>query len=66
MTGVIVGSLQVTRMSNKGGRINCGSISGRLRKEILLEDVVSYHARDKGPGRQREDMHISAMVYGKA
>ena len=67
MTGMIIGRLQDARMScsDKKGRINCESISSRLRKEILWKEAVAYHARGKGSGRQREDTHISAMVYRK-
>lgn len=65
MTGMIMRSLQDARMScsDKKGKINCGSISSRLRKEILLEEPASYHARGKGPGRWREDTQILATVY---
>lgn len=65
MTGIIIRSLQDARMScnDKRGRINCGSISTRLRKKILLKKPVSYHARGKSPGSQREDAQILAMFY---
>lgn len=64
---MIIRRLQDARMrcSDRKGRINCGSISSRLRKEILLKEAVAYHRRGEGPGKQREDTHISAMVYRK-
>lgn len=67
MTGLIIRNLQDVGMScsNKKGRINCGSISSRLRK-ILLKEAAAYHARGRSPGMQRKYTCISAMLYRKA